>query len=62
MLGQTGAQGIQGPTGPQSVALAVPPGVPPNTRLFAQAAVLAPGANSLGLLTSNGIESTISIN
>lgn len=51
-----------GPGGPQTVAVALPAGIPPATRLFAQAAVLAAGANAFGMITSNGIESTISSN
>ena len=53
---------IVGPAGPQAVVVRLPPGMPPGARLFAQAAVLTPHVNALGMLTSNGIESTISTN
>lgn len=51
-----------GPSGPQTIAVALPRGIPPGTRLFAQAAVLAIGANASGMITSNGLDSTISTN
>lgn len=47
---------------PQSAQLVLPPGLPNGTLLYAQAACLAGGVNAFGLVTSNGIESTIGEN
>ncbi|MFK7742474.1 MAG: hypothetical protein AB8H80_19330, partial [Planctomycetota bacterium] len=51
-----------GPLGTQSVTFPVPPGVPAGVRIYAQAVSLGVSANSLGLLTSNGLESLIGAN
>ena len=51
-----------GALGPQSIVVTLPPGMPAGARMFAQAAVFASGANALGMLTSNGVESIISTN
>lgn len=51
-----------GPLGPQAVVLSLPPGIPPGTCLYAQAASFALGSNPLGIITSNAIETVVSIN
>jgi len=43
----------------QSTTLAIPPSTPSGLQFFVQAAALAPAANSIGIVTSNGVASTV---
>jgi hypothetical protein len=58
-------QAIVGTSPTQTVTLTIPPGIPAGTQLFSQSVALFPpnslpgGLNAFGLLSSNGIASTI---
>jgi hypothetical protein len=51
-----------GTLGAQHVPLVLPPGLPPGTVMYAQAASLSLGVNAANLITSNAVESVISVN
>jgi hypothetical protein len=55
-----GAASPQAP--PLAVALPLPPALPPGTLLYAQAVAVALGSNFAGVITSNAVETVVSVN
>jgi hypothetical protein len=51
-----------GPLGAHDVSLILPPGLPAGTVMYAQAASLSLGVNGADMITSNAVESVISVN
>jgi hypothetical protein len=51
-----------GPLGAQDIPLLLPPSLPPGTVMYAQAASLSLGVNAADMITSNAVESVVSVN
>ena len=51
-----------GPLGAQSVSIVLPPGLPPGAVIRAEAVSLSLGVNAVGMITSNAVESVVSVN